>query len=197
MKKVVIVLTVLCITIGLAFGVTETTEFSLSTTVAESPLNTGIRLRNGNLTDLFNNSSNYVNTFVAEFSSSSSVNSLAVNTGLDSAQDDASGYFTVLVQRTQPNAVTVTINATPMQITTGENSYLGYNIIGQWTPTLLITTVGSPSSAVDGITYQADKRPNAGAFVRDYRVFRYEIPKNAFAAVGSYRANVYFSINVD
>ncbi len=60
MKKVVIVLTVLCITIGLAFGVTETTEFSLSTTVAESPLNTGIRLRNGDLTDLFNNSSNYV-----------------------------------------------------------------------------------------------------------------------------------------
>lgn len=123
MKKVVAVLAILCITIGLVFAVAETSDFTLTTSVAESPLNTGIRIRSGDLTDLFTNSSDYAVIFTAEFGSPSSVNSLAVNTGLDSAQEDAFGYFTVLVQRQQNNPVTVTIDATPLRIITGEDSY--------------------------------------------------------------------------
>lgn len=197
MKKVVAVLAILCITIGLVFAVAETSDFTLTTSVAESPLNTGIRIRSGDLTDLFTNSSDYAVIFTAEFGSPSSVNSLAVNTGLDSAQEDAFGYFTVLVQRQQNNPVTVTIDATPLRIITGEDSYLGYRITGQWTPTLLISTVDGPGFPVEGITYQADRKPHAGAFIRDYRVFKYEIPKDRLAAVGTYRANVSFTISVD
>lgn len=186
---------------GVVFGASQTSDFSLTTSVAESPLNTGIRIREGDLTELFSASSGateYSNLFAAEFASSSSVNALAVNTGLDSAQEDASGYFTILVMRQQHNPLIVTIDATPMKITNGDNNYLGYRIIGQWAPTqFIISTVEAPGFPVEGITYEANRRPNAGANVRDYRVFKYEIPKNRLAAVGTYSANVSFTISPD
>lgn len=147
----------------------------MTTSVYESPLNTGIRIREGDLTELFSASSGataYSTLFATEFASSSSVDALAVNTGLDSAQEDASGYFTILVMRQQHSSLIVTIDATPMRINTGEDSYLGYRIIGQWSPTLLISTVEAPGFPVEGITYEANRRPNAGANVRDYRVFK-------------------------
>ncbi len=197
MKKIFTFLSLLLILGSLAFGATETSTVVLSTTVAESPLNSGIRVRNGNLTDLFQGASNYTNTFATEFAATTSVNSLTLNSGVDSATNDAEGYFTILVQRTQSTPVEVTVSATPLQKTDGSNSYLGYKITGQWTPTLLISTLGNPSNQVSGITYQADKRPNAGAFIRDYRVFKYEIPKDHLAAVGNYAANIYFTIAVD
>ncbi len=197
MKRIFTLLSIFLILGSLAYGATETVNVKLSTSVEESPLNTGIRVRNGDLTSLFTEASNYAATFATEFASSISVNSLSLNSGVDSATDDAEGYFTILVQRTQSTPVEVTVSATPLQKTDGSNNYIGYKITGQWTPTLLISTLGNPSGQVSGITYQADRRPNAGAFVRDYRVFKYEIPKDNLAAVGSYGASIFFSITVE
>jgi hypothetical protein len=114
MKKIFTFLSLLLILGSLAFGATETSTVVLSTTVAESPLNSGIRVRNGNLTDLFQGASNYTNTFATEFAATTSVNSLTLNSGVDSATNDAEGYFTILVQRTQSTPVEVTVSATPL-----------------------------------------------------------------------------------
>ncbi len=177
------------------FAVDETSRLNLSTTIAESPENSGIRLVLGNpIADKpegVQGTTHFDNVF------SQSNNDLNIETGDAVMLGDVTGVFSVLVKRGEGIPVTVNISATPMQNEDGSANYIGYQIKEQGQATAMINTIGTPSSSTSGISYTAVKNHTNNNWIRDTKVLEYKVPKTISVPYGKYTANIYFSITLE
>ena len=188
MKKLLTILLSLVLITSAVFGATETTSFTLSATVAESALNSGLRIISGNKTDEIAGPVTFDTVF------GSALNAITIDVGEEVSTGDVEGYFTVLVRRLDADPITVSINATPMQKTDGAPYYLGYKITRVGSTEAIINTIVAPNTTSSGITCSANTI--FGGVIRDYAVFKYEVPQNNLVPFGKYTTNVYFTIAI-
>jgi hypothetical protein len=191
MKKILAILSILFLTFGMAFGATETATVTLNANVSETALNSGIRVRVGDLESAITSRA----TFEEAFTHADSVNNLVISATEEISLEEARGYFTVMVKRANKSPVTVGVSADAMQRVDGAPYYLGFKIIKKGEVTALINTTSSPSSQTQNLTYLADNVYDGS--VRDTRVFEYVITQNTTVPLGHYQTNIYFSITIE
>lgn len=175
---------------GMVFGATETATVTITANVSETALNSGIRVRGGDLTTTITSQA----TFEDAFSHIDSVNNLVIGTTEEISLEESKGFFTVMVKRANNTPVDVGINADAMQRVDGAPYYLGFKILEKGETTALINTTASPSSDQNNLSYTASTV--LGWAIRDFKVFEYVIPQNTTVPLGKYETNIYFSITV-
>jgi hypothetical protein len=188
MKKLLTILLSLVLITSAVFGATETASFTLSATVAESALNSGLRIISGDKSSVITGPGTFDTVF------GSALNAITIDVGEEVSTGDVEGYFTVLVRRLDANPITVSINATPMQKVDGALYYLGYKITRVGSTEAIINTIVAPNTVSSGITYSANT--TIGGVIKDYAVFKYEVPQNNLVPFGKYTTNVYFTITI-
>ena len=195
MKRPILTILIIALIGSFAFAAEETSRFKLSSSITESPDNTGIRIVAGdpigNRPDGVNKLTYYDNTF------NQAMNDLTIETGDAVMTADVTGIFTVLVKRGDEIPVTVNITATPMQNEDGSTHYIGYQIKESGQATAMINTISSPSSSTTGISYVASKAQGTTGYIRNAKVLEYRIPKTTSVPYGKYTATVYFSITLE
>ena len=196
MKKGFAIVIMVLLIGSFVFATEETSRLHLSTTIAESPENSGIRLVVGDpIADKpsgVQSTTHFDNVFTGQAN-----NDLTIEAGDAVMYGDVTGVFTVLVKRGEATPVTVNISATPMQNEDGSANYIGYQIKESGQTTALINTIGSPSSSSSGISYVATSNHSNNNWIRDTKVLEYKVPKTTSAPYGKYTANVYFSITLE
>ena len=124
MKKILAILSILILITGVAFAATQTATVTLNATISETTLNSGLRVRIGDVTG----SVSTYGAFDTMFGNTNSLNAITIGTTEEISLEPATGYFTVLVKRPNSTPLAVTVNADPMQRVDGTPYYLGFKI---------------------------------------------------------------------
>lgn len=185
MKKILILVMSLVLIGGMVFGVTESAQVIITTSVGETTANSGIRVIE-TTPESFNTSQPVFDPIF--FTSGSS---LYLSTGKDSSLEAASGTFTVLIRRPVATAATLNVTATKMSLVGGTYN-IPYTLNGPGGIAInMLGTETEPATGSVGLT------PPSGSILRWFGDFTYTIPVSASAPLGTYSATITFEIETE
>lgn len=192
MKKILtIIMIALVLLSGVLVASPATATVTLNASIGETTANSGIRIVEGDgLPSGWDGT-----TFDPVFFSAPSDIQLA--TGVDTAEDVATGNFAVLVRRPTVSGFTVEVEGQGLKHASNDN-YLAYTIKSGTVNFVVLTKEASSSYDINGHgrtnnqTYTELVSPSS--ILRHQKVFTYDIPIDETSPLGAYSADITFTL---